>query len=1473
MQPLFESCSDLLESHRYAECIHRLGELVRTAQTAEELILAARVADAALLRGLELRLVRRAARLAPADPDVILYQAGTYLERGRFLEAEELLLPYLEDADWAEDERSRAHGYLAISYAARRRFRSAARALEQATALAAAAGTDAEHLVEYIRLNIQAYQDQWEDSIKGLHALIEAGGDELRALMLMATCHECLGDADAVVRTLRQACERFPEYPALHLRLSSAAWAVGRTDLAHQALEKVAALLPGRSGDRIVRRCRDMLDEPGRRLHVPPVRQGHNNCFPACLDMLLAYYGRPADQRSIGAVVRDGNGGTPLFRALRYLEEQGWAVRTFRATPERVRQLIDRGVPPILGLEWAGGAHVHICAGYDDQWLYIQDPGSFQRRHLRLKGFDDVYAHSDYWALAVVPPESAGLLDILPAEDDAAIRRVQACWEHLSQDRRGEAAALLAEIDREERTVSSALLRLRVWPRLGTQEGALEAADWLLARFPDHRQIRLEVAQHLVRLDQEDRAVALVREHKGRQPSRALIILGDAARRESPEEACRLYRKAAIADPESELPLAHWGDAELQLGNLERAEALFEAAYEMDPSPGRAADLAHLLLRQGRPAEAVAAFRKVLREEPFFAWAWYMRAEAHWALGQHRVAARCFRIAMAQDRERAHPVDRLADLYSETGQPARAIALLRESPLLPTSADLQLSLAILLGGQGEWAEALAIAEPAMHRFPEDVRFGPFVAECLRLTGRQPEGRALLERLADEHPDEAYVQARFGRFLLLEGEAEKGVEHIDRALRLKPEWEDPLDWALGAARKAEQPEPALRYLTDKLVPAGHPARLAYLARLWADHDLAQARELALAAWEHEDIPAGALGDVADVLLRCDDARGALAALRQALRKDRVYAWAWWCRGHAHWALGQRRAAIRAMRIAVAQDPDAPAPLRQLAEWYEETGRPDRAVAVLRESPLTAGSADLQHDLALLLLRLGRHAEALDVARGALDQFGEAGRFGPVAADALAGLENRAEALALLTRLGEQAEAGGDFDCLRDLARAWAKYDRARAVHWGRKAVALVEPERRQLSCGLMLAEFGEHGEAETVLRRVVEELPSPKAFYALSQIAQEKGDHAARVDWLRRAVETAEGPDDALDYAGELGEALLEAGEPDAVTELMTGLAGRVNEAWRLTYLGWVAERAERYADAVAHYEAALQADPAYGWTHYRLPQALAALDRHEEALEAAVAGVSRFPADAAFQWLAGKCLAAVGRRDEAATHFRRALRLDPGSAAAAHGLWSAWARRARRRWRPSSAACRRPPAPACFAGPATGGGRTGIRTRPWPPGRPPPGSTHAPPGPACGSPRRRSSERMRRKPGGTPARRSSATPTRCSSPAACGRAPTPTAPPRPWPPWWSRSATTTAPGAPTCATCWARPTCWPGGRSRRWRRGRRPWRICPPSGGRSPAWCSTTMPGGNTGGWSSWWRLWMRGASCPRTCRGCCSGT
>ena len=1272
MQPVFERCAAQLRAHQYAACIEQLRALARTAQTADELLVAARVASAALCYGLELRLVRRAARIDPCPAQVTLYLAATYLERGRYLEAEEILTPWVESESWTPAQRSEALGLLAASYAARRRFRSAAGAIERAARLAAQAGPEAEGELTYIRLSLLAYEHRWEECAEGVSQYLEAHGDDPRPYFLLALCLEHLGRADDLLRTLETACDQFPEHPRLLLQLSSAAWTVGRTDQAEQVLERVAAILPRHRAARMLRRARAMMHEPGKRLPVPPMVQGHNHCFPACLAMVLAYYGRPADQRDVGRAVMKGQSGTPLFRALRYLEQEGWVARTFRATPDRVKALIDRGVPPILGIEWAGGAHVHICVGYDDTWLYIQDPGSFRRRHLRLTGFDEVYAHSDYWALAFVPPESAALLDVLPPEDDAAIRRMQSCWEHLSAGRREEARILFEAIDQGELTLARALFRLRVWPRLGSRTGALAAADWLLAHYPRHRQIRLEVAQHLMHMDEDDRAAAIVREHPGRLQSEALVILGSAARRESVEEARRLFRKAAIADPHSTTPLQCWGQVEGQAGNLERAEALFLAAYEMEPSPGIAADLAHLRHRQGRSAEAVAAFRAVLREEPFYPWAWWMRAEAHWALGQYRAAARCLRIAIAQEPDGAHLVDRLADLYRDTGQLERAVALLRSSPLLATSADLQYSLAVLLGAQHQWPDALAAAQSGMHQFPDDWRFGPFAAEALRMTGRRDEGRALLSRLVCERPDHAYIRARFGRFLLLEGEVDEGIRQIDRALELDPDWKDPLDWALAAAEKLEQPVPLLDYLTSRLTREGDPRRLAELARAWVEHDAPRARQLALAAWGQVSAPAEAIGKVGEVLYLALDLHAALRALREALRRQRVYPWAWWRRSHVHWALGQRRAALRSLRMAVAQDPHSDVLLNELAGRYQELGQAERAVALLQASPLTPGSFDLRHRLVELLLECGRHEDALAAAESALREMGAPGRFGPLAASALVRLGRDEEARALLTRLCEEAEAAGDGLGLGSLAEEWLEHDAAEAVRWGRRAAELLgEDPSDQLAFAHLLLEAGDPDGAEEVLEQLARTSPSAPVFHALSQVAARRSDPDGQVAWLHRAVDAAASPEEVRRYADQLGDVLEERGQTAEITALMNRIEGRVDEAWRRTYLGYAAELTGEYSEAVAHYQAALAIDPLFRWAHFRLPLALLRLEQCDEAIRAAEATVSRWPGDAAMHWLLGRCLLQAGRRDEAASRFRSSLHLDPNAAQPRRGLWEA----------------------------------------------------------------------------------------------------------------------------------------------------------------------------------------------------------
>ncbi len=885
MQPDFQTCLDQLEKRRYQESLIRLPALLRQAQSPMEKVVAARVAGIAMLPGLERRLLRQAVSDPSCPPEGVMRLAGYYVAYGSFLLADELLEPHLHAGDWPVKDLAEAHGLMAVAMAARHRYRTAESHMAQAEVLMAQANLPDSTPLQYDKLSIPYFAGRWEEAEEGLLAMIERPDAGPNSYELLARCREHMGQSEGALEVIQAACERFPDDPVLWSIQGGLCWSLNRPDAALIALERHGALLPQRRHQRRIERLRKIVSGAATRLPVPMVRQGRNHCFPACIAMVKGYFGSPADQRAIGSLVMDGFSGTPLYRAIQHLEDEGWVCRTFKATSDRVKELIDRGVPPILGLEYSGGAHVQVCVGYDQEKrdLILQDPGHPYPGRLHERHFVEVYAHSDFWALTFAPADKAEALSFLPEEDDRMIRLAQRLWESL----RGEDLTAAAEaLDTLEGMAGGStgmhLLRLRVWPRLGTREDCLDAANALLASYPGHLQIRTEVAQHLARLNLLKRAADLVREMVGSRPAHAWLILAEEASRagEDPAVAASLCRKAALRDPLSSQPLVAWGQEEQRAGRLDRARALFEAAIEMDPQPAYAADLAGLLADEGKPAEAVVAFRQMLREQPRYAWAWWRRGEVHWQQGEMRKAMRCLRIAVAQAPEDAHYLQRLAQACEAISLFDRATALLAESPLLESHADLQSTLTIFHLDQGRHDAAIALAERARGNYPDDVRFPPLIAEALRRKGKVQEGRAVLAGATEAQPENPYLQARFGQYLLTEGEPEAGVAAMRRALAARTgDWPPVVEWSVSAAQAAGPSLPVLEFLQEEAASA--PDLAWTVARLWLLLDPATAAQRAKEALTCQGETADTLTEYGRILMDAGQQADAARAFRCAL----------------------------------------------------------------------------------------------------------------------------------------------------------------------------------------------------------------------------------------------------------------------------------------------------------------------------------------------------------------------------------------------------------------------------------------------------------------------------------------------------------------------------------------------------------------------------------------------------------------
>ncbi len=330
--------------------------------------------------------------------------------------------------------------------------------------------------------------------------------------------------------------------------------------------------------------------------------------------------------------------------------------------------------------------------------------------------------------------------------------------------------------------------------------------------------------------------------------------------------------------------------------------------------------------------------------------------------------------------------------------------------------------------------------------------------------------------------------------------------------------------------------------------------------------------------------------------------------------------------------------------VAHNPNARDAHLNLVAPLAEAGRLDEALAAARIGvEQRADRADAHVALGSVLLRLGRFDEADSVFRTALQLApGHPGAH-----------QNLGEALRRRGRFGEaiemyRAALGTD----PDLA----------AAHAG---------------LGLSLFETGRHGEALAALQRTLALDPDAPSAGEIAMAAGRAAVEVGRLDaadaHFRRAV--------ALEPTSpaplmELSNLLAARGRrAEAEEYLRRAREARPNDPAAFHVIGEGLRAAGRHDEAVASYREALRIDPDFAPAHVGIGAALLDGERYDEALESLERGFSpgADPATAATAYyLAGRTLLGLGRNDEAAAHFQRAIERDPGHTEALDHLALWW---------------------------------------------------------------------------------------------------------------------------------------------------------------------------------------------------------
>jgi serine/threonine-protein kinase len=299
-------------------------------------------------------------------------------------------------------------------------------------------------------------------------------------------------------------------------------------------------------------------------------------------------------------------------------------------------------------------------------------------------------------------------------------------------------------------------------------------------------------------LGQAEAAVALLRPAAGRHPgdvwvNYVLAAALDSLRPSAREEAVRYYTAARALRPETAHELAHLLE---RMGRGAEAEAVFRDLAKRRPDDathpcclgshlkarGRATDAAPFLDR------AIAAYRAAIRLKPDYAVAHYHLGTALSDQGKLTEAIAELREAIRLKPDYARPHTSLGAILCDvkcdySGAEAEFRAAIR---LKPDDAMAHMNLGVALRVQGKLDEAIAAYRAAIRLKPDLAMAHMNLGAALSDQGKVPEAVAELREAIRLKPDDAEAHSNLGTALSDQGKLTEAIAAYRAAIRLKPD---------------------------------------------------------------------------------------------------------------------------------------------------------------------------------------------------------------------------------------------------------------------------------------------------------------------------------------------------------------------------------------------------------------------------------------------------------------------------------------------------------------------------------------------------------------------------------------------------------------------------------------------------------------------------------------------------------------
>lgn len=463
----------------------------------------------------------------------------------------------------------------------------------------------------------------------------------------------------------------------------------------------------------------------------------------------------------------------------------------------------------------------------------------------------------------------------------------------------------------------------------------------------------------------------------------ALLVLAQVAEREGDNStAIAALRRLVAAHPDWAAGRAKLGAAELATGRTEQGVEEIRRVLQLNPGLLNAGALAVIQAMERRDWDQAEALLQVLQAEGQGTIADQLAAAVAVGRGDRDAGINAYRQLLARNPGDPVAVKSLGYLLLQDGRQDEVVALYRNAvSSAPQVLSLRLDLGEILLANGDTDAMLKVLNQAATDFP--ARPEP-VAVLSRWEARQGRSSAALERLGRARTaqgDPPLLRVVEAEILLALGQVEQALRVIEQL--------DPADLQqaqqrirlFSAARRPDKVEATLRAVLAAR-PAAATHRRELVRRLIERGELdAAARELAVLQRQHPESAADALLR-AEVALRSGNPKAALAEYRRAHAMNPTPASAR-VLGRALWAAERPNEALTLLRTWVADHPEHPALLYELATYERARGNASRTLELLhRAEQADPANPVVLNDLAWLLRESdpGRAEAYIQRARG-------------------------------------------------------------------------------------------------------------------------------------------------------------------------------------------------------------------------------------------------------------------------------------------------------------------------------------------------------------------------------------------------------------------------------------------------------------------------------------------------------------